>query len=99
MYRGAETSLVLAPIRVKTVHGSDGFGDKPDCHPFPEAEKFLQKEPAVTGLISLTEAYPGQITIVAVGPLTNLALAHRVCPEFSHRLKELYIMGGNYKGM
>lgn len=39
-----------------------------------------------------------QISLVAIGPLTNLALAIRLDPSFPQKLKELYIMGGNKEG-
>lgn len=39
-----------------------------------------------------------QVSLVALGPLTNLAVAIRVDPCFSQKLKDLYIMGGNMEG-
>ncbi len=39
-----------------------------------------------------------QVSLVALGPLTNLALAVRLDPRFPQKLKELYIMGGNMEG-
>lgn len=40
----------------------------------------------------------GEITLIALGPLTNLALAIRLDDQFASKLKELYIMGGNTEG-
>ena len=40
----------------------------------------------------------GELTLVAVGPLTNVAMAIRMDPAFGQRLKKCYIMGGNYLG-
>lgn len=42
--------------------------------------------------------FAGELTLVAIGPLTNVALAIRLDPEFGKNLKECYIMGGNYEG-
>ena len=42
---------------------------------------------------------PGELNLVAVGPLTNVAMAIRLDPEFGKRLKKCFIMGGNYHGM
>lgn len=42
--------------------------------------------------------YSDEITLVALGPLTNLALAMRLDDQFASNLKELYIMGGNVEG-
>jgi inosine-uridine nucleoside N-ribohydrolase len=40
--------------------------------------------------------FPGQVTIIAAGPLTNLALAARLDPQFSSLAKELVFMGGSF---
>lgn len=39
-----------------------------------------------------------QVSLVALGPLTNLALAVRLDPHFPQKLRDLYIMGGNMEG-
>lgn len=41
----------------------------------------------------------GEVTLVAMAPLTNLAVALRMDPGFGTRLKSLVIMGGNMQGM
>lgn len=43
-------------------------------------------------------SWSDEITLVALGPLTNLALAMRLDDQFATNLKELYIMGGNVEG-
>ena len=40
----------------------------------------------------------GKITLVCLGPLTNLALALRLDPQMSKKLKEVFILGGNIEG-
>lgn len=40
----------------------------------------------------------GEITLITLGPLTNLALAYRLDDGFSSKLKKLVIMGGNTEG-
>ena len=45
-------------------------------------------------LIDMTRKYPGQVTIIAMGPLTNLALAQRLDDDFAGRVKELVMEGG-----
>lgn len=42
--------------------------------------------------------HPKQISLVCVGPLTNIALALKTFPEIKENIKEVYIMGGNHKG-
>ena len=52
-------------------------------------------EIAANFLIRMVRAYPGQVTIIAAGPLTNLALAQRLDPEFAGLAAELVYMGGS----
>lgn len=52
-------------------------------------------EPAAQFLIRTVRAHPHAVTIIASGPLTNLALAQRLDPEFASLVKELVIMGGS----
>lgn len=42
--------------------------------------------------------YPGRITFVCVGPLTNVALAIKMYHDFADKVKALYLMGGNCNG-
>ncbi|MEM7740148.1 MAG: nucleoside hydrolase [Pseudomonadota bacterium] len=51
---------------------------------------------AAAFMIEQTLKYPGEITIIAMGPLTNLALAQRLDPGFASRVKELVTEGGNF---
>jgi inosine-uridine nucleoside N-ribohydrolase len=52
-------------------------------------------EDAVSALIRLVRANPGKITIVAAGPLTDIALAIRIAPDLPSLAKEIVIEGGN----
>ena len=52
-------------------------------------------ENAAQFLIRMVHKYPGEITIVACGPMTNLALAQMLDPEFAHLAKALVYMGGS----
>lgn len=51
---------------------------------------------AALTMIELVHKYPGQITIVEGGPMTNLALAQRLDPEFASLAKGLVYMGGSF---
>ena len=66
--------IVENDIDAKSVHGDDGLGDifthEPDMTP-------LQTEHAVTAINRLVMEHAGELTIIAIGPLTNLALALR----------------------
>ncbi|KAB0678820.1 nucleoside hydrolase [Aureimonas leprariae] len=75
------------------IHGHNGLGDidlparigmKADARP---AHRFI---------IDTVRAAPGEVTLLAVGPLTNLALALREDPAFATLVKEVVIMGGGF---
>ncbi|WP_325052809.1 nucleoside hydrolase [Kribbella turkmenica] len=59
---------------------------------YPQAE--LRPGHASKFIIDTVRKYPGQVTVVAVGPLTNVALAFAQDPEIASLLKGLVIMGG-----
>ncbi|MBN3310026.1 IUNH hydrolase, partial [Amia calva] len=93
VFRGASSSLLNESLNASHFHGKDGLGEAPD----PEAPglEHVQKEGAVQAMIRITTEHAGQVTLVATGPLTNLALAVKIDPSFPQKLKGLYIMGGN----
>ncbi|XP_067662691.1 nucleoside hydrolase-like isoform X3 [Haliotis asinina] len=97
IYRGCEDMLVgwQKPDEYN-YHGKDGFGDVPD--PAPPNPDQVQAKHGVQALVDVTKQYPGEITLIAIGPLTNVAMAIRLDRDFGSRLKACYIMGGNYKG-
>ncbi|WP_082190052.1 nucleoside hydrolase [Frateuria defendens] len=72
-------------------HGPDVVPDLPEGNPTtrPAAEI------AANFLIRKVHEFPGQVTIIATGPFTNLALAQRLDPEFASLAKELVYMGGS----
>ena len=52
---------------------------------------------AVNQLISEIEHHPGELTILALGPMTNIALALRMKPDIATRIKRIVFMGGNIR--
>lgn len=54
---------------------------------------------AVDFIIEQVKANPGEITVLAIGPATNLALAIRMAPEISGQIKEIIWMGGAFDAM
>jgi purine nucleosidase len=94
LYQGSARPLVRQVHGNATyVHGSDGMSDSF----FPDPQQKPEKEHAVDAIIRLVEKYPNEITIVAIGPLTNVALALLREPSIAKKVKELYFMGGFYK--
>ncbi|XP_075069069.1 nucleoside hydrolase-like isoform X2 [Mixophyes fleayi] len=93
VYRGASKSILGESMHASDFHGKDGLGDVPD--PDAPGLEHIQKEHAVDAMKRLVSKYPGQISLVATGPLTNLAIAVKMDPKFPEKLYSLYIMGGN----
>jgi inosine-uridine nucleoside N-ribohydrolase len=75
------------------------FAEDPlPVRPAPGARLSARKpnrDSAVQFLISEIEHRPGEITILALGPLTNIALALRMRPSIETRIKQIVFMGGN----
>ncbi len=71
-------------------HGADGLGD----YAPRRARVRPEAEPAAQALVRLARRQPGELTLVALGPLTNLALALRLEPELPRLLRRLVVMGG-----
>lgn len=72
------------------VHGDDGFGNIG----YPAAKGKLDPRSSAQFIIDMAKQYPGEITVAAIGPLGNLALALRLEPELPKLLKAVSIMGG-----
>jgi purine nucleosidase len=54
-------------------------------------------ESAANFLVRKVHEFPGQVTIISAGPLTNIALAARLDPQFTSLAKEFVLMGGSFK--
>ncbi|TMS19984.1 putative uridine nucleosidase 1 [Larimichthys crocea] len=98
VFRGSGGPLVGASNAFSDHFGTDGLGDVIEDKD-PKWEEKIQREHAVNAMIRLVNENQNQISLVALGPLTNLALAIRLDPCFPQKLKDLYIMGGNMEGI
>ncbi len=88
--RGSAQPLVRAQVDAKYVHGPTGLGTLT----LPEPQTSVVKQTAADLIIERVQAAPGEITLVAVGPLTNLAMALRRQPGIVSQVREVIIMGG-----
>lgn len=91
---GASVPLVRRLITAAYVHGENGLGGVD----FPAPKLKPVSENASELISRLVRANPGKITIVAVGPLTNIATVLRADPEIAHMIPEIAIMGGSLSG-
>jgi purine nucleosidase len=88
--KGCSQSLLSKSKLGTFVHGMDGFGDA--SLPLPKG-KPLQTN-AVEFIIRTILDNPGEITLVPIGPLTNIALAARLEPRIIPQVKEVIVMAG-----
>ncbi|WP_430387608.1 nucleoside hydrolase [Dyella sp. 20L07] len=95
IFAGCPTPLVRLPEEDAVhVHGADGLGDVG----FAEPKAVVADEHAVQAILRITRDQPG-LTLVCLGPLTNLALAVRLDPTLPQRVSRLVIMGGAVTGL
>lgn len=93
VHLGAQQPLVQPWVSATDVHGEDGVGGQRRTNTEQPAS-----EHAVDALVRRAREHAGELTIVAIGPLTNIALAVRLDPEFAANVRELVIMGGSING-
>ena len=90
VYKGCELPLVKEALLSPETHGNSGLG-------YAELPEPLIQPQAGHGsdyLIEQIMSRPGEVTLVAIGPLTNLAIAIRKEPRIVQNVKEVFIMGG-----
>jgi inosine-uridine nucleoside N-ribohydrolase len=91
VHQGASTPLVVPAGDPPTfVHGEDGLGNIEPAAPAGSAASV----DAARFIVDTVNASPGEISLVAVGRLTNLALALRLDPAIAKRVKQVVVMGG-----
>jgi inosine-uridine nucleoside N-ribohydrolase len=88
--RGSDRPLVRQPVIADYVHGQNGLGGVT----LPEPQQRPVSHHAVDVIIQKILEAPGEITLAAIGPLTNLALAVRREPRIAQLVREVLIMGG-----
>lgn len=94
VFPGAARALAGDLERADFVHGEDGFGDTGYLPP----RKRPEAEVAAQAIVRLAHAHAGELTLVALGPLTNLALALALEPALPALLARLVVMGGALDG-
>lgn len=90
---GMAGPLVRQQIVAADIHGESGI----DGPAWPEPTVSRAPGHAVDVIIDYVKKWPGEVTLVAVGPLTNVAMAILREPEIAGLVREIVIMGGTHK--
>lgn len=89
--RGSDIPLQIPPRPpADFVHGANGFGNIE----LPTGDPTIVAASAAELIVETIHAHPGEISIVAVGPLTNLAIALDMAPDIAENIQEIIVMGG-----
>ncbi|XP_076277407.1 nucleoside hydrolase isoform X2 [Lasioglossum baleicum] len=96
IYKGAQRAFIKE-YKPSNYFGTDGFGD----FNFTEAitAHVDESKHAALALLGLAKAHPGEITLLCIGPLTNVATAMTLDPSFATYLKKLVILGSSVSGV
>jgi purine nucleosidase len=89
VFPGAAAPLTRRHEDAHWFHGHDGFGDRG----YPPPQHAAEREHAVEALVRLAHLAPG-LTLVTLGPLTNIALALARDPTFAKKIGRCVVMGG-----
>jgi purine nucleosidase len=87
---GRPAPLLRPALDARTVHGASGLGGAV----LPPTSRAASGGHAIDFIISALAAAPGEITLIAIGPLTNIALAVLREPRLTGWVKDFVIMGG-----
>jgi inosine-uridine nucleoside N-ribohydrolase len=96
VFQGAASPLMHEGSEWDTKRHGGWYANKPAREPpggFAQQKK-AETRSAVDFLVGTVMQNPGQVTILAIGPLTNIALAMRMESDFARNVKQLVIMGG-----
>ncbi|GEM48913.1 nucleoside hydrolase [Deinococcus cellulosilyticus] len=91
VYAGAALPLIREPIQATRVHGKTGL----QATGLPDLTRQPETLHAAQAIVKTVRENPGEITLVATGPLTNVALAFRLDPELPSLIRKLVWMGGS----
>ena len=94
VYAGCASPLLHPAPDAGYVHGNDGFGDVG----YTPAARTAEPEHAANAIVRLAREHDGRLLLVALGPLTNLAVALMLDPELPRRVGRLLVMAGAVTG-
>ncbi|MDJ0619056.1 MAG: nucleoside hydrolase [Calothrix sp. MO_192.B10] len=90
VYIGCAKPMLREAVYADWFHGEDGMGN---MH-YPEPQSQARSLHAIDVIIDTIKSHPGEITLVTLGPLTNIATALIRAPEIASLVQRCVIMGG-----
>jgi len=91
---GAKGPLLRRLVTAAYAHGENGLGGAA----FPEPTIKPVAEPAAYIIRQIVRKYPGEVTLLPIGPLTNIATALNLDPELASMVRGIVMMGGSLSG-
>ncbi|MGH9546722.1 MAG: nucleoside hydrolase [Terriglobales bacterium] len=91
---GATVPLVRRLVTAAYVHGENGL----DGTVFPEPKTKPIAQPAAEFIRAIVRKYPGEVTLIPIGPLTNIATALNLDAELAAMVRGIVLMGGSLSG-
>lgn len=92
--RGASGPLMRKLVTAAYAHGENGLAGVA----FPEPTTKPVEQSAADLIYRIASSHPGEVSIIAIGPLTNVAAALRAYPSLSKMIAEIVLMGGSLSG-
>lgn len=91
VYKGAKKPLTREPVTAAYIHKEDGLGGVS----LPATEEKEEEKKAWDALYDAINKYGKELEILAIGPLTNIAIALMKYPDIKDRVERIIIMGGS----
>jgi len=91
---GSRAPLLRRLVTAEYVHGENGLGGAL----FPEPQTKPAPQPAAELTRQIVRAHPGEVTLITIGPLTNVAQALEADSDLAGRVRGLVMMGGSLSG-
>src|SRR5712671_5348068 len=91
---GAKAPLMRRLVTAAYAHGENGLGGAV----FPEPKIHPVNQPAAELIRQIVRRFPGEVTLLTIGPLTNIATALNLDPELAGMVRAIVMMGGSLSG-